>query len=161
MVKGKTRSGERLQDLIQSSLSYLDTCTELWNQERPVCAKEKSRKLAKQKLSKAPEPAEFLLKSLDDIDAGKSTWTFSFISPPNADFILVVLELASGNAAESLKKAEELMKTVQAWPEKEAPNKKEVLGTLHSCIGNALMDLGEMEKALEHHQKDLELAKQW
>lgn len=53
------------------------------------------------------------------------------------------------------------MKTVQAWPEKEAPNKKEVLGSLHSCIGNALMDLGEMEKALEHHQKDLELAKQW
>lgn len=27
------------------------------------------------------------------------------------------------------------------------------------CVGNALMDLGKMNKALHHHEKDLELAK--
>lgn len=70
-------------------------------------------------------------------------------------------ELTSGNAEGSLKKADEVMKIVQGWSEKEVPNKKEVLGSLHSCIGNALIDLGDMDKALEHHQKDLELAKQW
>lgn len=26
-------------------------------------------------------------------------------------------------------------------------------------VGNALMDLGDMDKALHHHEKDLELAK--
>ncbi|TKS92218.1 DnaJ -like protein subfamily C member 7 [Collichthys lucidus] len=70
-------------------------------------------------------------------------------------------ELASGNAEESLKKAEEVMKIVQEWSEKEVPTKKEVLGRLHSCIGNALVELGDMDKALDHHQKDLNLAKQW
>ncbi|XP_071323804.1 outer dynein arm-docking complex subunit 4 [Trachinotus anak] len=143
LVKGKTRSGERLQDVIQSCLTYLDTCTELWNPEKPICARERDRKLMQQKCSKLhssalSEPAQFLLKSLDDIDA----------------------ELTSGNAEGGLKKAKGVMKTVQGWSEKEIPNKKEVLGSLHSCIGNALIDLGNMDKALDHHQKDLELAKQ-
>jgi len=75
--------------------------------------------------------------------------------------VFFTLELTSGNAEGSLKKAEEVMRKVQRWSEKEVPNKKELLGSLHSCIGNALFDLGDMDKALEHHQKDLELAKQW
>ena len=73
----------------------------------------------------------------------------------------MLTELTCGNAEGSLKKAEEVMKVVQGWSEKEVPNKKEVLGSLHSCIGNALIDLGDMDRALEQHQKDLELAKQW
>ncbi|XP_040919079.1 outer dynein arm-docking complex subunit 4 [Toxotes jaculatrix] len=143
LVKGKMKGGEPLKNVIESCLTYLDTCTEFWNQEKPVCAQERDRKLMQQKRSKPrssahSESAQFLLKSLDDIDE----------------------ELTSGNAEESLKKAKEVMKTVQGWSEKEVPNKKEVLGSLHSCIGNALMDLGDMDKALDHHQKDLALAKQ-
>lgn len=53
------------------------------------------------------------------------------------------------------------MKIVQKWSEKEVPNKTEVLASLHSCIGNALMELGDMDRALHHHKKDLELAEQW
>lgn len=75
--------------------------------------------------------------------------------------MFVILELTLGNAEGSLKKAEEVMMIVQKWSEQEVPNKKEVLGSLHCCIGNALVDLGDMDQALEHHQKDLELAKQW
>ncbi|XP_029293478.1 outer dynein arm-docking complex subunit 4 isoform X2 [Cottoperca gobio] len=140
LVKGKTKVGERLQDVIQGCLTYLDSCTEF--QEKPICAREKERKVMQKRFSKprrsAPcEPAQFLLKSLEDIDA----------------------ELTSGNAEGSLKKAEEVMKVVQGWSEKEGPNKKEVFGSLHSCIGNALIELGDMDNALAHHQKDLELAK--
>ncbi|XP_033998675.1 tetratricopeptide repeat protein 25 [Trematomus bernacchii] len=142
LVKGKTKSGERLQDVIQGCLTYLDSCTEFWNQERPIGAQKKEGKVKQKRCTKghsAPsETVQFLLKSLDDIDA----------------------ELTSGNAEGSLMKAEEVMKVVQGWSEKEVPNKKEVIGSLHSCIGNALIDLGDMDKALEHHQKDLELAKQ-
>lgn len=74
-MKGKTKGGERLQDVIQSCLTYLDTCTEFSNQEKPIGARDKERK--QQKCSKprhsAPsEPAQFLLKSLEDIDAGKA-----------------------------------------------------------------------------------------
>uniref|UniRef100_A0A3Q3XKD6 Outer dynein arm-docking complex subunit 4 n=1 Tax=Mola mola TaxID=94237 RepID=A0A3Q3XKD6_MOLML len=139
LMKGKTKNGEQLRDVIQNSLSYLDTCTEFWSQEKPICTWEREHKVMEPKCSKprqnAPsEPAEFLLKSLDAID-----------------------ESMSGNAEGSLKKAEEVMKIVHDWSEKDVPNKKEVLGSLHS---NALMDLGDMDKALVHHQKDLELAKQ-
>lgn len=72
-----------------------------------------------------------------------------------------MIELTSGNAKAGLTKAEELLKIVHGWSEKEVPNKKEVLGSLHSCIGNAFIDLDNMDKALAHHQKDLELAKEW
>lgn len=54
-----------------------------------------------------------------------------------------------------------MLESVQGWSEKEFPNKKEVLGNLHGCIGNALMELGKMDRALEHHHKGLELAEQW
>ncbi|TMS15314.1 Tetratricopeptide repeat protein 25 [Larimichthys crocea] len=143
LVKGRTKSGEQMQDVIQSCLISVDTCTEFLNQMTPFCPRGRESKHMQQKCSKpqhnAPsEPAHLLVKSLDGIDA----------------------ELASGNAEESLKKAEEVLKIVQEWSEKEVPTKKEVLGRLHSCIGNALVELGDMDKALDHHQKDLDLAKQ-
>lgn len=69
--------------------------------------------------------------------------------------------MTSGKAEGALKKAEELVKMVQKWSDEEIPNKKEVLDSLHSCIGNALVDVGHKDKALEHHQKELELAKWW
>ncbi|XP_070704436.1 outer dynein arm-docking complex subunit 4 isoform X1 [Pempheris klunzingeri] len=137
LVKGRTKGGERLQDVIQSCLTYLDTCTEFWSQEKPVCA-QKRRRSGNPRRGAPPEPVQFLLTSLDDIDA----------------------ELTSGNAEASLKKAEGVMKVVRGWSEREVPNKRELLGSLHSCIGNALMELGDMDRALEHHHKDLELAEE-
>lgn len=71
------------------------------------------------------------------------------------------VELTSGNAKGGLKRAEEVLRTVQGWSEKDFPNKKEVLGNLHGCIGNAWMELENMDRALEHHHKGLELAEQW
>ncbi|XP_008328173.1 outer dynein arm-docking complex subunit 4 isoform X2 [Cynoglossus semilaevis] len=143
LVKGKTRGGEHLQDVIQSCLTYLDTCTELLIQEKPVCTQEKDRKQVQPKCqrscSSAPsDPTRFLLKSLNEIDA----------------------EMTAGNAAVSLKKAKDILTVVERWSEKEVPDRKEILGSLHSCIGNALIDLGDMDAALQHHQKDLKLAEQ-
>lgn len=40
------------------------------------------------------------------------------------------------------------------------PNKQEIIGNLHSCIGAAQMDMGQMDEALKSHKKDLEIAKQ-
>ncbi|XP_028311396.1 outer dynein arm-docking complex subunit 4 isoform X2 [Gouania willdenowi] len=137
LIKGRTKGGEQLQDVLQSCLTYLDTCSDFWSQEQPIFPKEKSSKL-KPHHSSNSEPAQYLLKNLQQIDE----------------------ELTSGNAAESLKKVNEVMKEVQKWSEKEVPSKKEILGSLHSCTGNVLFHLGDMDKAIEHHQKDLELAKQ-
>ncbi|XP_035611356.1 outer dynein arm-docking complex subunit 4 isoform X1 [Oncorhynchus keta] len=143
LVKGKMRDGERLQDLILNCITYLDTRTEFWRQQKPIYARERDRKLMQQKWNKTrqnppSDPTRFVLKSLEEIDAA----------------------LTAGNAESSLKKAREVLKSVQCWSEEVVPNKKEVLGNLHSCIGNALIDLGKMDRALDNHLKDLDLARQ-
>ncbi|XP_048846916.1 outer dynein arm-docking complex subunit 4 isoform X1 [Brienomyrus brachyistius] len=142
LVKDRMRNGEKLQDLIVGCLTYLDTRTEFWRQQKPIYARERDRKLMRQKWTRtqvcsASNTASYVLKSLEEIDAA----------------------LSSGNAKGSLKKAREVLKTVQNWSEGTVPNKVEVLGNLHSCIGNALFDMGEMKRALDSHQKDLELAR--
>lgn len=68
--------------------------------------------------------------------------------------------LACGNAEDSLKQAEKLMKKVQDLTERDLPNKQEFIASLHSCIGNAHLELGDAEAALENHLIDLELAKE-
>lgn len=70
------KNGEQLKDIIQDSLTYLDTCTELWCQEKPIWSWEGGRKIMVQKYIKAShkkpsDPAKFLLKSLNDINGGK------------------------------------------------------------------------------------------
>ncbi|XP_042562392.1 outer dynein arm-docking complex subunit 4 isoform X1 [Clupea harengus] len=139
LVKGRTSGGERLQDLILSCISYLDTRTEFWQQQKPIYARQRDRKLLQQQWNNTrpnplSDPTHYVLTNLDQID--------------------------TGNAQDTLKRASEVLKVVQGWTEEALPNKKEVLGNLHSCIGNAHMDLEDMDQALDHHHKDLELAKQ-
>ncbi|XP_062389276.1 outer dynein arm-docking complex subunit 4 isoform X2 [Sardina pilchardus] len=139
LVKGRTSSGERLQDLILSCISYLDTRTEFWQQQKPIYARQRDRKLLQQQWKNTQynplsDPTRYVLNNLEQLD--------------------------NGSPQETLKRASEVLKVVQGWTEEASPNKREILGNLHSCIGNALMDLGDMEKALDHHHKDLELATQ-
>uniref|UniRef100_A0A8C7WNA1 Outer dynein arm-docking complex subunit 4 n=1 Tax=Oryzias sinensis TaxID=183150 RepID=A0A8C7WNA1_9TELE len=68
--------------------------------------------------------------------------------------------LESGNAEDGLKKAKGALKFVERRSKTEFPHKKLLLGSLHSSIGNALLYQGELDKALEHHQKELDLAEQ-
>lgn len=84
MVKGKTKNGEQLKDVIQDCLTYVDTCTEFWSQEKPICSWEMEHKFMEQKCGKprhnAPlEPAQFLLKSLDDVDEGKASFWLNLL----------------------------------------------------------------------------------
>ncbi|GAA6086846.1 outer dynein arm-docking complex subunit 4 [Tachysurus ichikawai] len=143
LIKGKTRTGERLQDVITNCISYLDTRTEFWRQQKPIYAREYDRKLQQQQWNRRrnrppSDPTFYVLKNLEELDS----------------------DLTAGNTEKSLKKAREMLKTVQSCSDKALPNKAEVLGNLYSYIGNALMDLGNMDKALENHFKDLELAQQ-
>lgn len=45
------------------------------------------------------------------------------------------VDLTAGNTEKSLKKAREMLKTVQSCSDKALPNKAEVLGNLYSYIG--------------------------
>ncbi len=50
------------------------------------------------------------------------------------------------------------MKTVEGLTAKDLPNQQEFVASLHSCIGNAQLELGDAEVAMEHHLKDLAIA---
>lgn len=143
LIKGKIRTGENVQDLIVGCISYLDTRTEFWQQQKPIYARQRDRRLMQQQWNRAfhkstSDPGCYFLTRLEEIDAA----------------------LSAGNVESSLKKAGELMKEAHNMSEEALPDKKEVLGNLHSCIGNALMDIGKMDEALIHHKKALELARQ-
>lgn len=73
-----------------------------------------------------------------------------------------LVALAIGDAEGSLQQAEKLMKTVQDLTERDVPNKQEFIASLHSCIGNAQLELGAADLALKHHLDDLKIAEeQW
>ncbi|KAF7227408.1 outer dynein arm-docking complex subunit 4 isoform X1 [Nothobranchius furzeri] len=129
LVGSETIHGERLQDIIQDCLTSLDTCAKLWSLEKPVAPQQQKRR-------GPSEQAQFVLKSLNEIDN----------------------ELTRGNAEASLKKAKRAMSVVQTWTTEDIPNKYELLGSLHSYIGRAFFILGDMDEALEHHRTDLQLA---
>ncbi|XP_018419377.1 PREDICTED: tetratricopeptide repeat protein 25 [Nanorana parkeri] len=141
LVKGNTRSGLKLQDLILNAITYLDTRTEFWRQQKPIYARERDRRIMQQKWNKQrakpSDPHQYALKSMEEID----------------------LLLSKGDAEGSYKKARQTLKKIQRWND-DMPSKQELIGNLHSCIGNAQMDMGEMEEALKSHKRDLEMAKQ-
>uniref|UniRef100_A0A8C6SEV2 Outer dynein arm-docking complex subunit 4 n=1 Tax=Neogobius melanostomus TaxID=47308 RepID=A0A8C6SEV2_9GOBI len=129
------QKGESLHNIIKGSLNYIETCTEFRNNEKPIAVQKVGKSSHKVTRPKSSSTANLHLL---------------FSAPPP--------ELLCGNAKASLKKAEELMKTVQTWSPKDVPDKNECLEMLHRCIGNAHFELGDTDKALDHYRKDLELA---
>ena len=72
----------------------------------------------------------------------------------------VYAALANGDAEGSLQQAEKLMRTVQELTERDIPNKPEFVASLHSCIGNAHLEMGDSDLALRHHLDDLKIAQE-
>uniref|UniRef100_H2R9Q0 Outer dynein arm-docking complex subunit 4 n=1 Tax=Pan troglodytes TaxID=9598 RepID=H2R9Q0_PANTR len=144
LIKGTMKGGLTVEDLIMTGINYLDTHSNFWRQQKPIYARERDRKLMQEKWlrdhkRRPSQTAHYILKSLEDID----------------------MLLTSGSAEGSLQKAEKVLKKVLEWNKEEVPNKDELVGNLYSCIGNAQIDLGQMEAALQSHRKDLEIAKEY
>ncbi|XP_066442606.1 outer dynein arm-docking complex subunit 4 [Eleutherodactylus coqui] len=139
LVKGNTRSGLKLQDLILNAITYLDTRTEFWRQQQPIYARERDRRIMQQKWNqertKPSDRNQYILKSMEEID----------------------MLLTNGSAEGSYKKARQVLKNIQTWRD-DNPNKQILIGNLYSCIGNAYMGMGEMEEALHSHKEDLKIA---
>jgi len=134
----KSHSNKPVYELVQSGLTYLDTRTEFWRQQRPLYARKKDTGKSSPKKKKATQSlGKQILKQLEDVDQA----------------------LASGDAERSLKLAQALMKTVDHADPVQLPNKADVLANIHSCIGNAFVEMENLNKALKHHQKDLEMSK--
>ncbi|XP_010584029.1 PREDICTED: tetratricopeptide repeat protein 25 [Haliaeetus leucocephalus] len=143
LMESSTKQGIKVADLVLSGISYLDTRSEFWQQQKPIYARVRERKLRQQRWmrDKKQKPAEvgrYIVKSMEDIE----------------------MLLTGDCPEESCKKAERVLKTIQGWSDDEVPNKNELIGNLHSCIGNAQLEMGQMEAALQSHKMDLEVARQ-
>ncbi|XP_040473058.1 outer dynein arm-docking complex subunit 4 isoform X2 [Falco naumanni] len=143
LMESSTKQGIKVADLVLSGISYLDTRSDFWQQQKPIYARVRERKLRQQrwirdKKRNAAEVGRYIVKSMEDID----------------------MLLTGDSPEESCKKAERVLKTIQGWPDNEVPNKKELIGNLYSCIGNAQLEMGQMEAALQSHKMDLEFARQ-
>ncbi|XP_059763175.1 outer dynein arm-docking complex subunit 4 isoform X2 [Balaenoptera ricei] len=144
LIRGTIKRGLTVEDLIVTGINYLDARSDFWRQQKPIYARERDRKLTQEKWlrdrkRRPSQTARYILKSLEDID----------------------MLLTSGSAEGSLQKAEKVLKKVLEWNKEEVPNKDELVGNLHSCIGNAQIELGQMVAALQSHRKDLEIAKEY
>ncbi|XP_074080012.1 outer dynein arm-docking complex subunit 4 isoform X3 [Macrotis lagotis] len=144
LIKGTIKSGMTVEDLIMTGINYLDTRTDFWRQQKPIYARERDRKLlqgkwVRDRKRRPSETARYILKSLEEID----------------------MLLTRGSAEGSCQKAEKVLKKVMEWDKEEVPNKDELLGNLHSCIGNAQIEMGHMAAALQSHRKDLEIARKY
>ncbi|XP_028341890.1 outer dynein arm-docking complex subunit 4 isoform X1 [Physeter macrocephalus] len=144
LIRGTIKRGLTVEDLIMTGINYLDMRSDFWRQQKPIYARERDRKLTQEKWlrdrkRRPSQTARYILKSLEDID----------------------MLLTRGSAEGSLQKAEKVLKKVLEWNKEEVPNKDELVGNLHSCIGNAQIELGQMVAALQSHRKDLEIAKEY
>ncbi|XP_014814626.1 PREDICTED: tetratricopeptide repeat protein 25 [Calidris pugnax] len=142
LMESSTKEGIKVSELVLGGISYLDTRSEFWQQQKPIYARVKERKLRKQKWirDKKQKPADigrYIMKSMEDID----------------------MLLTEDAPEESCKKAERLLKTIQGWSDNEVPNKNELIGNLYSCIGNAQLEMGRLQAALQSHKMDLECAR--
>nr|BAD38896.2 outer arm dynein binding protein [Heliocidaris crassispina] len=142
LTRSDTDSGNRIYDLVNEGLQYLDTRTEFWRQQKPMYARKREKEEAKgarEKNKQQPaDPAKYVLKNLEEIDAA----------------------LADNRPRDALRQAQKVLRNVEGWSEDDAPEKKDFIANLHSCLGNAYLDLGKMPDAEQNHKKDLDLSKE-
>ncbi|NWU41949.1 TTC25 protein, partial [Hylia prasina] len=143
LMQSSTRQGIKVMDLVSDGISYLNHRRDFWQQQKPMYARVYERKVLRQgrmqdKKQKPSDISRSIAKNMEDIE----------------------LLLARGSAAESCRKAERMLKWIQMCSENEVPNKNELIGNLHSCIGNAQLAMGQMEAALRSHKMDLDCARQ-
>lgn len=72
-MESSTKQGIKVADLVLSGISYLDTRSEFWQQQKPIYARVRERKLRQQRWirDKKRKPAEvgrYIVKSMEDID---------------------------------------------------------------------------------------------
>ena len=65
-----------------------------------------------------------------------------------------------GRYEDSLDKAKATLKLVDNCPEDEIQNKYELIASLHSSLGNAYLELGKTNQAMDHHEIDYDLARE-
>jgi tetratricopeptide (TPR) repeat protein len=136
-------TNKAIRTLAIQGLDYLDTRTEFWQQQKPLYSRRRDRKMrenarlqAAAEADKAKDPTQWILKKLEEIDEAQ----------------------ADGLYEDSLKQSKRLLKEINKWTDNDVRNRNEFLANVHSCLGNAHLEIGNYKKALTHHTTDYDLA---
>ncbi|KAK2150784.1 hypothetical protein LSH36_389g01003 [Paralvinella palmiformis] len=132
-------TGQNIYELVHAGLQYLDTRTDFWRQQKPMYARKRDCIIPRHVGARDNKTTanQYIIRELEKIDE----------------------EIYDGKYKESLARARSCMKTVESYSDSVIHNKQEVIAGLQSLMGNAYIELGELDKALHHHNIDLEMAK--
>ena len=140
LTGGRSTMERDIKDKVYDGLEYLHSRADFWRQQKPMYARkrdrEKTRRSAKGESFR--DPRSYILRSLDEIEEDQS----------------------EGKYEQSLKKAHKVLKQVQNMSSDELQNRAEIMATLYSSIGNAYLEMNNFNKAMDYHERDLEIAKE-
>lgn len=139
----KTETNVAIRDLALSGLDYLDTRTEFWQQQKPMYSRKRDENMRRSG------------KSRDSSGRGKkkdpSKWVFNQLEEIDKD-------QAEGRYEKSLKQAKRVLREVEKWSDNDVSDRPALVASLHSCLGNAYLELADYNQAIEHHNVDKEIA---
>ncbi|XP_050406246.1 outer dynein arm-docking complex subunit 4 [Patella vulgata] len=138
-----SETGKSIFDLVEEGLSYLDTRTDFWRQQKPMYARkhermQQHRSKRQETQSKGGSPNAYIISELEKIDQAHGDCKYK----------------------DSLNRAQKCLKTVEGYSPDTLSNRDEVIANLHSCMGNSYLELGQYGKALEQHQLDLNIGEE-
>ncbi|CAC5363711.1 Tetratricopeptide repeat protein 25 [Mytilus coruscus] len=134
----RSEVGKVINNLVTEGLSYLDTRTDFWRQQKPMYARKHERAQQRNRTDTHTgklAPNDYIIRELEKIDIAQ----------------------VEGEYQEALRRSQRCLNTVNSFTAEQVPNKIEVLANLNSCIGNAYLEMGQYDKSLEHHNIDLSM----
>ena len=148
----------------------MDSRTEFWRQQKPIYARKSAFANSSGYNSKSPQA--YIQKQFDIIEECTNKFLFLFLSFFSTNIILSTVESdfkpslclflvqTNGKHGESLDKSNRLMVYVNKLTDSQLTNKKAVICNIYSLIGNAYLEMGKYDDALQAHQKDLEISRE-
>ncbi|XP_076374178.1 outer dynein arm-docking complex subunit 4-like isoform X2 [Tachypleus tridentatus] len=153
----------------QDAFDFLQSRQIFWHQQKPLYAREHHRRFLRTHAQSGGNrrgnivsqhdrfgKAEEKRKQQKDQEARKKVIKQVMKMLEEIDSVLY-----SEQYQKCLDRGKALTKFLDKCPEEHLPNKAEILASVYSNIGSAHMESGDLESALQFHQKDLELGEQY
>jgi len=142
-VNASSKTSDEIIKLSSSTLDYLDTRAEFWQQKEPTYSRDRNRAMQEANRSKTTSPES-------GVDA--TSWVLDNLR-------IIDDDQAAGKYSSSLERASRVLKRVEQMSLNELSQKLELEAHLHSYSGNAHLELGQLDDAMKHHQLDLDIAR--
>lgn len=134
LTGSESNTSAEIRNLILDELDYIDTRVNFWKCQKPLYARKKKPITNRSE----NHECQAILNDLEEIDN----------------------ELLRGNFRKALEKAKKTLKTAENSSEAKVPEKFLFIANLHSCLGNAFMELEDFDSAELHHNKDFTISEE-